>query len=58
MDALYFTALAYREIYANDPSADNRGLTLQAWLVVKNAYRNSPNHPRFKKAVEEMATIK
>jgi eukaryotic-like serine/threonine-protein kinase len=58
MDALYFTALAYRDIYANDPSSDNRGLTLQAWLVVKNTYRNNPNHPRFKKAVEEMANIK
>ena len=58
MDALYHTALAYRDIYANDPSPDNRGLTLQAWLVVKNAYRNNQNHPRFKKAVEEMANIK
>jgi serine/threonine protein kinase len=58
MDALYYTALAYRDIYANDPSPDNRGLTLQAWLVVKNTYRNNPNHPRFKKAVEEMANIK
>ena len=58
MDALYFTALAYRDIYANDPSSDNRGLTLQAWLVVKNTYRNNTNHPRFKKAVEEMANIK
>jgi serine/threonine protein kinase len=58
MDALYYTALAYRDIYANDQTPDNRGLTLQAWLVVKNAYRNSPNHPRFKKAVEEMADIK
>ncbi len=58
MDALYYTALAYRDIYANDQTPDNRGLTLQAWLVVKNAYRNNPNHPRFKKAVEEMSEIK
>jgi serine/threonine protein kinase len=58
MDALYHTALTYRDIYVNDPSPDNKGLTLQAWLVVKNAYRNNPNHPRFKKAVEEMANIK
>jgi hypothetical protein len=58
MDALYYTALAYRDIYATDQTPDNRGLTLQAWLVVKNAYRNNPNHPRFKKAMEEMADIK
>ena len=58
MDALYHTALAYRDIYANDPTPDNRGLALQAWLVVKNTYRGNPNHPRFKKAVEEMANIK
>ncbi len=57
-DALYFTALAYRDIYVNDPSADNRGLALQSWLVVKNVYRNNPNHPRFKKATEEMGNIR
>ena len=57
-DALYYTAIAYRDIYISDPSPDNRGLALQAWLVVKNVYRNSPNHPRYQKAVEELANIK
>jgi serine/threonine protein kinase len=57
-DALYYTAIAYRDIYISDPSPDNRGLALQAWLVVKNVYRNSPNHPRYQKAVEELAGIK
>jgi outer membrane biosynthesis protein TonB len=57
-DALYYTAIAYRDIYISDASPDNRGLALQAWLVVKNVYRNSPNHPRYQKAVEELASIK
>ena len=57
-DALYYTAIAYRDIYISDASPDNRGLALQAWLVVKNVYRNSPNHPRYQKAVEELAGIK
>jgi serine/threonine protein kinase len=58
MDALYYTALASQVMYVSDPSADNKSLALQAWLVVKNTYRNNPNHARFKKAVEEMASIK
>jgi serine/threonine protein kinase len=58
MDALYYIALANQVLYVGDPSPDNKGMALQAWLVVKNAYRNTPNHPRFKKAVEEMASIK
>jgi Serine/threonine protein kinase len=57
-DALYYTAIAYRDMYVSDPSSDNRGLALQAWLVVKNVYRNSPNHPRYRKAVEELANTK
>ena len=57
-DALYYTALVYRDKYISDPSPDNRGLALQAWLVVKNIYRNSPNNPRYQKAVEELANIK
>jgi tetratricopeptide (TPR) repeat protein len=57
-DALYYTAIAYRDMYISDASPDNRGLALQAWLVVKNVYRNSPNHPRYQKAVEELAGIK
>ena len=57
-DALYYTALVYRDKYISDPSPDNRGLALQAWLVVKNIYRNSPNNPRYQKAVEELANTK
>ncbi|MGB7567878.1 MAG: protein kinase [Chitinivibrionales bacterium] len=57
-DALYYTAIAYRDMYISDPSPDNRGLALQAWLVVKNVYRNNPNSPRYRKAVEELATTK
>jgi tetratricopeptide (TPR) repeat protein len=57
-DALYYTAIAYRDMYISDPSSDTRGLALQGWLVVKNVYRNSPNHPRYRKAVEELAGIK
>ena len=57
-DALYYTAVASQVMYISDPSPDNKGMALQAWLVVKNAYRNNPNHSRYKKAVEEMASIK
>jgi serine/threonine-protein kinase len=57
-DALYYTALVYRDKYISDPSPDNRGLALQAWLVVKNIYRNNPNSPRYQKAVEELANTK
>jgi len=57
-DALYYTAVASQVMYISDPSPDNKGMALQAWLVVKNAYRNNPDHPRYKKAAEEMANIK
>ncbi|HAJ79167.1 MAG TPA: hypothetical protein DCO75_05300 [Fibrobacteres bacterium] len=57
MDAIYYTALTWRDIYISDPTPDNKGMVLQSWLVVKNAYRNNPSHQRFKKAVEEMASI-
>ncbi|HUI92570.1 MAG TPA: protein kinase [Chitinivibrionales bacterium] len=57
-DALYFTAVAYSEMYKDDPSADNRGMVMQSWRVVKNMYNNAPNSPRFKKAVDELSNIK
>ncbi len=57
-DALYFTAVAYGELYKDDPSIDNRGLAMQSWRVVKSMYGNSPDSPRFKKAVNELANIK
>jgi serine/threonine protein kinase len=58
MDALYYTAIAYRALYSGDPSPDKRKFAIQAWSVVKNAYSGNPNHPRFIKAVEETANIK
>jgi serine/threonine protein kinase len=57
-DALYYTAVTYSEMYKDDPSPDNRGLTLQSWFVVKNMYANNPNNQRYKKAVSELASIK
>jgi hypothetical protein len=45
-------------MYKDDPSTDNRGMAMQSWRVVKNMYNNSPDNPRFKKAVTELANIK
>jgi serine/threonine protein kinase len=57
-DALYFTALTYSEMYKDDPSADNRGMALQSWRVVKNMYSSNPDNGRYRKAVNELASIK
>ena len=57
-DALYCTALAYSELYKDDPSTDNRGMALQSWRVVKNMYSSNPDNGRYKKAVNELASIK
>ncbi len=56
-DALYYTAVAYSEIYKDDPTPDNRGLALQSWRVVKNMYSNAPDNNRYKKAVSELSSI-
>ena len=57
-DALYYTAVARQTMYETDPTPDSKGMALQSWLVVKNIYRNNPNHARYKKATEEMGSIK
>jgi serine/threonine protein kinase len=57
-DALYYTALTYSEMYKDDPSNDNRGMALQSWRVVKNMYSSNPDNGRYKKAVNELASIK
>lgn len=57
-DALYYTALTYSEMYKDDPSSDNRAMALQSWRVVKNMYASSPDNGRYKKAVNELASIK
>jgi tetratricopeptide (TPR) repeat protein len=56
-DALYYTAVAYSEIYKDDPTPDNRGLALQSWRVVKNMYSNTPESNRYKKSVSELSSI-
>jgi serine/threonine protein kinase len=57
-DALYYTALTYSEMYKDDPSSDNRGMVMQSWRVVKNMYSSSPDNGRYRKAVNELASIK
>lgn len=57
-DALYFTAVAYGEMYKDDPSADNRGMAMQSWRVVKSMYSSNPDNSRYRKAVSELANIK
>jgi hypothetical protein len=57
-DALYYTALTYSEMYKDDPSSDNRAMALQSWRVVKNMYSSNPDSGRYKKAVNELASIK
>jgi serine/threonine protein kinase len=57
-DALYFTAVAYSEIYKDEQTADNRGLALQSWRVVKNMYGSAQGNVRYKRAVTELANIK
>jgi serine/threonine protein kinase len=57
-DALYYSALCYTELYKEEPSEENKGMVLQAWRVVKNTYASDINHPRYQKAVIELANVK
>jgi serine/threonine protein kinase len=57
-DALYFTAVAYGEMFKDDPSTDNRGMAMQSWRVVKGMYSSNPDNGRYRKAVSELANIK
>jgi eukaryotic-like serine/threonine-protein kinase len=58
-DALYYTALARSEIYRkNTASAENREQAQNAWNVVKRLYGSTPEHPRYKTANEQLASIK
>jgi len=54
-DALYFIALINSDIFAKDPTADNRGLMMQSWFVVKNMYAKDMGNTRYRKAVEALA---
>jgi hypothetical protein len=57
-DALYYTAVARSEINRKDPSGDNRSQATNAWNVVKRQYSNSPDSPRYRKACDELASLK
>ena len=56
-DALYRTAILWTAQHRSNPSADSRIQALNAWNIVKRTYMSTPNHPRFKKANTELATI-
>ncbi|MBD3320730.1 MAG: protein kinase [Chitinivibrionales bacterium] len=56
-DALYYTALIRSRLYETNPTASNLQHAKQAWLVVKNCYRSSTNHSRYKKAVQQLASF-
>jgi serine/threonine protein kinase len=57
MDALYQMALIQDRQYRESPTADLRIQALNAWNVVKRAYSDSPQHPRFKMANTKLSTI-
>jgi serine/threonine protein kinase len=56
-DALFSTAAIWSEQYKNNPSAETRIQTLNAWNIVKRAYSPNPDSPRFKRANSELSTI-
>ena len=56
-DALYYTATIWSKNHVQKPSPESRIQALNAWNIVKRAYSNKPDHPRFKKANSELASI-
>jgi serine/threonine protein kinase len=56
-DALYETAILWSAQHRTSPTADSRIQALNAWNTVKRTYMNTPDHPRFKRANKELATI-
>lgn len=55
-DALYYIALVHDEHYRRFPSSETRLQALTAWNNLKKVYSSTPNHPRFKKANQKLAT--
>ncbi|MBN1576114.1 MAG: serine/threonine protein kinase [Chitinispirillaceae bacterium] len=56
-DALYQTAILWTAQHRINPSPDSRIQALNAWNTVKRTYMATPNHPRFKRANTELASI-
>jgi serine/threonine protein kinase len=56
-DALYYTAVAYKQVLVNNPSNDNKEICKKSWAVVKNLYQNNPNDKRYEKAVLELENL-
>ncbi len=56
-DALYQTAILWSAQHRTSPTADSRIQALNAWNTVKRTYMGTPDHPRFKRANKELATI-
>jgi serine/threonine protein kinase len=57
-DALFQIAILWTARYKSNPSGDTRIQALNAWNTVKRTYMATPNHPRFRRANEELATIR
>ena len=56
-DALYQTAILWTARYQISPTPDSRIQALSAWNTVKRTYMGTPEHPRFKRANTELASI-
>lgn len=56
-DALYETANIRTIFYRSNPNPDTKSQAMNAWVIVKNNYKDKPNHPRFKRANVELANI-
>ncbi|MBN1757116.1 MAG: protein kinase [Chitinispirillaceae bacterium] len=56
-DALYQTAILRNAQHRINPSPDTRIQALNAWNTVKRTYMATPDHPRFKRANVELASI-
>lgn len=56
-DALYETAVIWSSQHRTNPSENTKIQTLNAWNTVKRTYMSTPNHPRFKRANIELASI-
>ncbi len=56
-DALYQTAVIWSTQHRLNPTPDSRLQALNAWNTVKRTYMATPDHPRFRRANTELASI-
>ncbi|MFP4417679.1 MAG: protein kinase domain-containing protein [Chitinispirillaceae bacterium] len=57
-DALFQIALVWSSLYDDSPGDENRAHAVNAWKIVGRMYEATPQHVRYKRALEELQTMK